>query len=199
MAHGKPGPKDEEAVAAPALQLRVGCALAALGHAQGDAWSMLRSWVRGVRSGDGADQRGIATRGPAAMRRAPLGRGVGGPTSGLLAPTCATATAGGTTCPSASTASRQTASQACSTSFARRAKRPLRVQASAWSPQGFNRLRHPCPCWPQRPGPRGKGEGTIFFLQIPAYVAGALPGAQHPPLEDALHDAPPPAPSILGP
>ena len=31
--------KDEEAVAAAALQLRVGCALAALGHAQGDAWS----------------------------------------------------------------------------------------------------------------------------------------------------------------
>ena len=63
----------------------------------------------------------------------------------------------GTTCPSAPTASRQTASQACSTSFARRAKRPLRVQASAWSPQGSSLLRHPCPCWPQRPGPKGRG------------------------------------------
>ena len=60
--------KDEEALAAAALQLRVGCALAALGHAQGDAWSMLRSWVRGARSGDGADQRGIATQGEAQRR-----------------------------------------------------------------------------------------------------------------------------------
>ena len=60
--------KDEEAVAAAALQLRVGCALAALGNAQGDAWSMLRSWVRGARSGDRADQRGIATQGEAQRR-----------------------------------------------------------------------------------------------------------------------------------
>ena len=31
------------------------------------------------------------------------------------------------------------------------------------------------------------------------YVAGALPGAQHPPLADVLHDAAPPVPSLLGP
>ena len=31
------------------------------------------------------------------------------------------------------------------------------------------------------------------------YVAGALPAAQHPPLADALHDAAPPAPSLLAP
>ena len=31
------------------------------------------------------------------------------------------------------------------------------------------------------------------------YVAGALPGAQLPPLEDVLHDAVPPTPSRLGP
>ena len=86
VTHGEPGPgraagqapasrrssdlnsKDEEAVAAAALQLRVGCALAALGNAQGDARSMLRSWVRGARSGDGADQRGIATQGEAQRR-----------------------------------------------------------------------------------------------------------------------------------
>ena len=52
-----------------ALQFRIRCALVALGHAQGDAGSMVRSWVRGTRSGDGANQSGIATKGEA------LGRG----------------------------------------------------------------------------------------------------------------------------
>ena len=56
------------ALAAAALQFRIRCTLAARGHAQGDARSMVRSWVRGIRSGDGANQRGIATKGEALGR-----------------------------------------------------------------------------------------------------------------------------------
>ena len=43
-------------------------------------------------------------------------------------------------------------------------------------------------------------QGTFAATLLGAsYVAGALPGAQHPLLADVLHDAAPPAPSFLGP
>ena len=42
-------------------------------------------------------------------------------------------------------------------------------------------------------------QGTLAATLLGApYVAGALPGAQHPPLADVLHYAAPPAPSLLG-
>ena len=77
------------------------------------ACESLRSWVRGARSGDGADQRGIATQGEAQQRcavhhyRSRRRRSdVGTPGADVCDSHC-----WGTTCPSAPTASRQTARQ----------------------------------------------------------------------------------------
>ena len=65
----------------------------------------------------------------------------------------------GTTRPSEPTASRATRIHACSSTWARRARRPLRGHASAWSPSGSSAPPHPwrpAPC-PQRWAAGGKG------------------------------------------
>ena len=87
-AHGEPGPGRAVGQARADQRSRF-VAFAALGHAQGDAGSMVRSWVRGS---EGCSLRGWGEPawhrnkglGPGAMRRTPRGRGDGGLTSGLL-------------------------------------------------------------------------------------------------------------------
>ena len=65
----------------------------------------------------------------------------------------------GTTRPSGPTPSRATRSQACSRTWARRARRPVRGQASAWSPNRSSGPPHPC--WlgapPHRAAVTGRG------------------------------------------
>ena len=63
-----------------------------------------------------------------------------------------------TTWPSGPTASRATRTQARSSPFARRARRPVRGHASEWSPNSSVRRPQPCaPPSPQRSGAKGNG------------------------------------------